>query len=353
MAEIIPDDVLPQLSTYELALLLLSAYLHDIGMTPEQRKVQTLYTYLLTNDPQDLPELEKKEFEKWLDENRAGMAPPLADPNNPHTYRIASEVITYYCRDRHVDWGEAWIRGNLHNLRLGTYNGWIDDLVLLCRSHHEGYNELKKDRFNPRYVGSPPAIVHLRYLAVALRVGDVLEFDPERTPDVILRHRNVSERSLIYWWKDLVMSTKLESSRIVISARPQTAPIHKAVETTVNDINNELGLSRRLADETHFQTCPGFSTDLPHRWDLPQAAHLDIQPRDNSYVYIDGAFRPDTEKLLQLLSGVELYGDELVAVRELLQNAFDAVREKIAYERLNSPDPTDQSLELISKPCVR
>src|SRR5579862_956848 len=35
MVEIIPRDVLSQLSIYELALLLLSAYLHDIGMTPE------------------------------------------------------------------------------------------------------------------------------------------------------------------------------------------------------------------------------------------------------------------------------------------------------------------------------
>ena len=166
MAEIIPDDVLPQLSTYELALLLLSAYLHDIGMTPEQRKVQTLYTFLLTNDAQDLPESEKNEFEKWLDENPRGHRASTADPKNPHSYRSsAGEVITYYCRERHVDWGEAWIREHLHDRRPGTYNGWIDDLVLLCRSHHEGYNELKTDRFNPRYVGSPAVIVHLRYLA--------------------------------------------------------------------------------------------------------------------------------------------------------------------------------------------
>jgi len=228
---------------------------------------------------------------------------------------------------------------------LGTYDSWIDDLVALCRSHHEGYNELRRERFNPRYVGAPPAIVHLRYLAVALRVADVLEFDPERTPDVILRHRNISSASRIYWWKDQAMSMKLEGPRIVISARPRTAQIHKAIETTVRDINAELSLSRRLADDTRFQTCPGLAADLPHRWELLPATHHDIQPRDDSYVYIDGAFRPDTQKLLQLLSGVELYGNELVAVRELLQNAFDAVREKIAYERLNSPNPADPSLE--------
>jgi hypothetical protein len=285
-----------------------------------------------------------REFTKWLDENRPGTTPPISDPGSPETYRLANEVITYYCRDRHVSWGEQWIRQHLSTLRLATYDGWIDDLVSLCRSHHEGYNELRKDRYNPRYVGTPPVMVHLRYLAVVLRVADVLELDPERTPDVILRHRNISKSSLIYWWKDQAMSVKLDQPRIVISARPRSAQIHKAVETTIQSVNAELSLARRLADETRFETCPGLP-DLPHAWGLTATVHTDVHPREDSYVYIDGAFRPDTQKLLQLLSGVELYGNELVAVRELLQNAFDAVREKIAYERLNSPDSANPSVE--------
>src|SRR5262245_3546803 len=35
MATIVPVDLLQSLSPYELAFLLMSAYLHDIGMTPE------------------------------------------------------------------------------------------------------------------------------------------------------------------------------------------------------------------------------------------------------------------------------------------------------------------------------
>lgn len=59
---------------------------------------------------------------------------------------------------------------------------------------------------------------------------------------------------------------------------------------------------------------------------------------------MDGAFRPDTNKLLELLCGVELYGNHLAAARELLQNAFDAVREQMAYERLAKPNPNDSEL---------
>ena len=50
MCQIISSDVLDKLTVYELAFLLLSAYLHDIGMTPELKKVRTHYSYLLTGD---------------------------------------------------------------------------------------------------------------------------------------------------------------------------------------------------------------------------------------------------------------------------------------------------------------
>jgi len=59
-----------------------------------------------------------------------------------------------------------------------------------------------------------------------------------------------------------------------------------------------------------------------------------VRPYKDAYVYIEGSFRPNTEKLLELLAGTALYEEPLAAVRELLQNAFDAVRERIAYERL-------------------
>jgi hypothetical protein len=172
---------------------------------------------------------------------------------------LANEIIAYYSRSRHVIWGEEWIRTHLAGLTLGTYTAWVDDLVLLCRSHHEYYNELKKDSFNPRPVGSPALMVHLRYLAVVLRVADVLELDPERTSAVILRHRDIPAPSLIYWWKDQELSVKLEEGRVVVWARPRSAQIHKAIDMTIHDIDAELSLSRRLADDTHFETCPGLT----------------------------------------------------------------------------------------------
>lgn len=257
MAEIIPSEVFANLSVYEVAMLILSAYLHDIGMTPERRKVSLHYDYLLSGDPQALSHDEIREFQKWLDNEGSGIVPPLTpERTTTETSRLAGELIKYYCRCRHNDWSEDRIRENLSDCHLGTYVDWVDDLVELCRSHHYGYTELVKDKFNARLVGSPARVVHLRYLACVLRIADVLEFDPERTPDVILRHRDISSDSLIYWWKDHYISMVQEGNRLILSARPPKAYIHRAIEMTADQVDDELRLCRTLADETHFESVP-------------------------------------------------------------------------------------------------
>lgn len=45
------------------------------------------------------------------------------------------------------------------------------------------------------------------------------------------------------------------------------------------------------------------------------------------------------DRLLALIGSENLYGSSYAAIRELLQNAFDAVREKIAYARLKTDNP--------------
>lgn len=345
MVEIVTPALARKLSTYELALLLLSAYLHDIGMTPERQTVGRHHHFLLTGAAEDLSGAEREAFLRWLDAEGQGAVVPL-DARGPasEVQPLAEELIAYYARHKHNDWSKAWIDANLTNADLGGYVNWRADLVTLCQSHHWGYRELKSADFDPRLAGSPAQVIHLRFLAAVLRMADILEFDPERTPAVVFRHRQVSEKSAIYWWKDHQITLNIgKDQQIAIFASPPTAYIHRAIDTMVNDIEEELRLCRRLDDETHFEKYPGPGKDLPHRWTLLPYIHRHVIPQ--GYEYIDGAFRPDTQKLLELFSGAALYGNELIAVRELLQNAFDAVRQQIALERLAENNPADPKWE--------
>jgi hypothetical protein len=156
MAEIIPTDVLTKLSSYELALLLFSAYLHDIGMTPARRKVTLHYGFLLTGNKEGLKPEEVGAFQTWLDSEAQGLVPPLTKNDlTPDDLSRAAQLITHYCRYRHNDWSEEWIRENLSVEKLGTYLDWVDDLVLVCKSHHMGYEDLKRECFSARILGSP------------------------------------------------------------------------------------------------------------------------------------------------------------------------------------------------------
>lgn len=343
MAEL-AGGVIEAMSAYELAFLLLSAYLHDMGMSPPQRYVDQHFTFALCGRSDSLSQRQIDEFISWLDFFNASV--PLAIGEvSPGDMRRARFLVSHYCREKHVDWTEDWIESHLTGLKMGSYHKWVDDLKALCRSHHEGYDSLSGEAFAARIVGKYGQVVHLRYLACLLRLADILEFSPDRTPDVILQHRDIHESSVVYWHKDQSVSCLFENNRITLVARPTTAYIHRAIEDMVLAIEGELTLVRRLNDEQPFWISTFQNSSLYHRWDIDSQVRKNITPHKDLYEYVDGAFRPDTDKLLQLLSGVELYGDALVAVRELLQNAFDAVKEQMAYERLARPDPSSQDLE--------
>jgi hypothetical protein len=340
MVDIVNPETTSGLAPAELGLLLLAAYLHDIGMTPPRVLLTAHAEYLRSPSASALTEVQAHSFQSWLDQHLESLTAASTDKDEAS---IAEYVLSYYCRDKHVEWTTDWIQSNLSG-REQPYSGFLDDLLILCASHHQGLETLLSDVYNPRLAGSPAHIVHLRFLAVMLRVADVLEFDPGRTPDVIYHHRNVRETSGPYWWKDHDISIDLDGNTLVLSARPSNAVVYRAVEVTADDVERELRLARRLDDETHFDRAAGLRRHLPHSWHLSPYIHRDISPRNESFEYIDGSFRPNTRKLLSILSGTNLYGSALVAVRELVQNAFDAVREEIARRRLAMRNPNDENL---------
>lgn len=344
MAQIIPSDVLTGLSDPEIAILILAAYLHDIGMTPEWGKVAAHKEYLASGSEKGFRGDELETFQIWLAE-REGLhfAPPV------NSYQKVEELATYYCRLRHNEWSAEWISKNLSSAQPSLYYGWLEDLIAICKSHHEGYDALAASKFDPRDLGQA-GVSHRRYLAAVLRIADILENDPERTPDVILRHRAITASSASHWQKNEQMVSTLEDGKLRISATPNRAVLFKGVEETCDAIEAELTLCDRLNRERPFNIHPvtGKPT-LPHRWDLNPFVTRKIQEPPGAYEYIYGAFRPNTKKVLDLLGGQQLYETRFACVRELLQNAFDAVKEQIARVQLKRKRPDEEYRALLAR----
>jgi hypothetical protein len=289
--------------------------------------------------PEDwLTDVEAAALQEWLDSDGRGIVAPITTGKaSEANLRLAHELITFYTRHRHDDWSAEFIRREFANESLPHYPDWQEDLITLCRSHHQYYDDLASAQFDPKPAGSYQKIVHLRYLACVLRVADVLDVDPERTPEVIFRHRCVAPGSELHWRKGHVTWIHLidGTAQVSLMARPEHAVLERAIRETADAIGTELQVCARLAREQPFEHCSFSGAQMPqYIWVLPAWLNVDIHPQPNAYVYIDGAFRPNTERLLSLFAGTALYSQKFDAVRELLQNAFDAVREAIAYERL-------------------
>ncbi|PDS65317.1 hypothetical protein CO653_14175 [Rhizobium anhuiense] len=349
--DLLNDDVFSRLGVYDAAQLLLAAYLHDIGMSPSRDLSDRHRVFVTTGDTSKLSDVERSDLQRWLDENWNGLVPPLSPlEQGENGISKAEEIHAYYCRHKHNDWSERWIRENLVDLRSPLYHGWVDDLVTLCRSHHESLHDLRADRFDLRVVGANGEVLNLRYLAALLRLADVMEFDPERTPEVIMRHRDIAPKSKIYWRKDHSISFTVVGAEqaLYFAARTPDAAVHRAVIETIDFVNSELNTCATLQHESLFQKGTAARTEKDrYVWPWPSQLRVDLREKDDSFVYIDGGFRPDKVKILELLSGTRLYGTQWAAIRELLQNAADAVREQIARERLLKDEPNDLKWETI------
>jgi hypothetical protein len=180
--------------------------------------------------------------------------------------------------------------------------------ALWLKSHHEGYSELLEPKFDARLVGNPASAMNLRYLAALLRVADVLEFDPERTPSIILQHRKIAPKSRIFWHRDQGIAFEIipDKPELILSARTPGALIHKAVLSVATYVNIELACCHHLQQQGAFLRGVISDSDREkYRWQLPSQLSLDVKEKDDNFTYIDGTFRPDVTKLLGLLSTTE------------------------------------------------
>jgi hypothetical protein len=347
MAQLIPEETLPKLSDFELALLLQSAYLHDIGMNPRRKIVRQIRDYLFSGTIGDLDQGEAQELQRWLDDDHPGVQPPVLPGGSDSDRLCQAELITgYFCRHRHNEWTELFVLATAPQFSNPPYATWVQDLILLCKSHHYELPRLMEAEFDFRFAGPGRKHLNLRYLAAVLRVADILEFDPERTPPIVFRHRSPDKQSEIFWYKDHDIGIAIEKGTwtLILTARTASARTHRAVLETATQIDVELETCAAIERQSGFLRGMRPEQATHYVWPWPQRLARDVRPLPHTFEYIEGAFRPSPERLISLLAGTRLYHSKLAAVRELLQNAFDAVKEQIALELLEEENPSDQAI---------
>jgi hypothetical protein len=330
------SNALARLSYIEITLLILAAYLHDVGMVPAAERV----TVILDSDEYLLFRAGKREERVGLRELEVLLA------NSPHDsvaarYRqkigeIESGLLTEYLRINHGEAGWKWIRERYIGDPRWVLEGQnVADLVAwICRGHafHPYQLTMEYRPYFPvdKLVGQTP--VNILYCTLILRVADILDFDRERTPTVLFDSISPrSEVSIQEWNKHRsITGWKISRDRIVFQAECTHPAYEKALREFVDGIDSELQAALNIVRT--FPSDDGISER--YRLTLPPVVDRSgIGAKDSAYTYVDLAFTLSPHEIMKLLMGAEFWGGASLAVRELIQNAYDAIRHRQAVER--------------------
>lgn len=337
MALILRDDF-DSLNAIEVALLLLSAYYHDQGMVPETDEWEQI---------KDSSEF-KVSSDRWEIENpnlsiiRSQLGDARFSPNDIESLssKLQQHLDAHRTDFLRVTHGER--TGQLVNQLFGSNDqltvcgtNLAQILGRLCASHVLPASQLTDE--NGFRVDQAIGVysINLRFLAVILRLADILDFDRDRTPEPLLRTINItSPISLIEWANHRsVEGWEISSKRIRYTLACEHPAYQKAAYEFMDAIDFELREAHRIVDELPR------GTPIHYRLQIPRQVERDrIEPKDNAYRYVDLEFSLSRDEIVKLLMTDKLYNNNSLFVRELIQNSLDALRHRVAVYGKGQPD---------------
>lgn len=224
---------------------------------------------------------------------------------------------------------------------------WKDLSGIIARSHglplRTCLDYLDAKPYNKRdYQG-----IHAVYLMALLRLADYLQIDASRAPEVVFQFRVLPSRASKLEWRshhavENITPLNEDPESVEINARPPDVETYLRVRDWLRGIQSELDTSWAVLGEVYGRY-PEVNFGLHWR---RVRSNL-----DNRIVFADTAtYLPRRIRLevarAELLSLLirPLYGDDpSFGVRELIQNAVDAVRER-EYFQEHHPDFDDIAL---------
>lgn len=311
MEKLLGKDI-EKLSRDEAAMLVLAACCHDIGMSCSETQMQDLLE-------------DRDRLERYLEERPDAYvkAHGVEDLS-----KLPEDLLRDFLRAVHPERAnDILISMEWPDVLQGKVNR--QDLILVCQSHGESAEKIIE--LDSEYG------VDLCMCAVLLRLADILDFDTSRAPRAVYsysgfdnREDPVSKFSREEWEKHRAshgfffeqVTNRFFPYDLPYHATCPSMQIEQAVNSYIDWVDYEL------------TACQGVLRYCSENWRnlvLPRKIARKIKPEG----YLSGQFclTLDQDRVLELLVGKNLYQDPGVFVRELLQNAIDAVRTRQQLDR--------------------
>ena len=342
------------LTLLEAMVLRLCCYFHDSGMILPQCYLPMIED--IERDPlAELPasllprlaELQKpfekveneffcpkdeRKYEKFLREQlegyrkyRLGLAEELSGPEQHIRTRHT------YFRMTHGERSGAYAQ-NLERFLKGLNTAGRQDLAKaveeICSAHCWDYGKVRKMQADMKVkLGEPQMCGNKRYLAMLLRLGDLLHFSGERASRTVYAMRPaMTPDSDIHWrakLAELEYEIKEDGGKLCIafSAGFEEPKAYYFLQEYLNWVDEELrSYVFFQADMKGRPDAARYELGLPEKVDRSGIRYDKFRPAEEL------KFKLEHQKIIQLLMGMRLYRDEFMCLRELYQNALDACR---------------------------
>jgi len=331
---LIPPSTQEKMKPLDWLMIVLSIYFHDLGMVVTSKEY---------DKRMDNPKF--VEFFESLDKDTEGQnyisrtEKMTSDEKERFFYQEFVRMqhatrIREWITGRHSSqWGETIrpITDEIGKIMEDLHSRFKENLAVVCESHHkDDLDKIERYPLCQHYGTHPDGIANVQYSALILRTADLVHVTNDRTPSIMYKTIHISDPKGVEAWKkqrgtfSINMKSRefkpedVDSHIIIVSADFDDEPPFFALTEYLAYADEQIKQSKRWADMSQ-KKADGEYYFFP--WHTVKG---DILVEGNEPLPM--SFSLDKGRLLDLLVGHTIYNDPTVAVRELLQNAIDAVR---------------------------
>lgn len=331
-----------ELNQPELYILLLSALLHDAGMWTTREEANELRA------DQEFKKYCSRHFEGKLDD----VERELSSTGREWLGRLGLQLLAAsYNRGKHAERLGTFVFSDNQlttsptgqTLRILVGSDFVEAVVAVSVAHSWDRKKVLEDEsLRPCEFGGNGDLVDLRFLAILLRLGDLLDLGEGRISSLMWDYlRPLNSISEAHWRKE----RKLKINRCQVDL----IEISGHFDIDSGGVNEREAY--RLANdwlkwlEDEIQFVHHYERIMEPQ--LSKRLQIGALRFDKSRVTVKGlaaegqvSFELDRQRIMRLL-GDEIYSDGCVFVRELLQNAVDATRAQMVRDHKEQIDKHD------------
>lgn len=337
---LIPKETIRKMTCADWLMLVLSIYFHDLGMIVTKQEYMNrnnitgfiVYKNEIENENYGL---EYKEKIKALgDESEKFLYQEFVRLNH------ATRIKNWICGNFPSDIGECSIIVQEISKMLDNLDSMFRrDLARICESHHmNDLDDFGKYKTCIRYGTDDNEAVNMHYISIILRTVDLLHITSDRTPSIQYRIINPSDpKSIIEWKKQMAVKAirakpklnedgnidiSLPQDTIQVTAyfdKPDQAEAFFGLIAYLMYAKKEIKQSYNLIQKA-IKTQGAYDYNFP--WNDIDDNNIETLGFERKLLQ----FNLDQNNILRLLVGHTLYNDSSVVLRELTQNALDAVK---------------------------